>query len=84
MFSCGMGVGVVHFAFFTRAMRFTLARLEMHLWTPLPPLRPEICAISGVGTISWFLLPCSTLKLLVSCQSSSRSLDAVGVLDVLP
>jgi hypothetical protein len=39
----------------------------MHLWTPLPPRRPEICAIKGVGTTSWFLLPISTCG--APCQS---------------
>ena len=42
----------VHEAFCTRPMRLALARVEMHLWTPLPPRRPESVAIKGVGTIS--------------------------------
>ncbi len=54
------GGWTVHEAFFTLAMRLALARVEMHLWTPLPPRRPESRVIRGVGTTSWFLLPCST------------------------
>ena len=50
----------LHLAFGTRAMRLTLARLEMLLWTALLPRRQDIWAISGVGTTSWFLLPVST------------------------
>ena len=41
-------------------MRFALASVEMLLWTPLPPRRPDSCDIKGVGTTSWFLLPIST------------------------
>ena len=55
MAKCGL-----HFAFFILAMRLAFASVEMHLWTPLPPRRPESWAIKGVGTISWFLLPIST------------------------
>lgn len=42
----------LHLAFGTRAMRLTLARLEMLLWTALLPRRQDIWAISGVGTTS--------------------------------
>lgn len=53
------GTGL-HPTFLTRAMRLTLARLEMLLWTALLPRRLDIWAINGVGTTSWFLLPVST------------------------
>ncbi len=55
-----MGGNGVHLAFFMRAMRFAFARVEMLLWTLLPPRRPDSWTIRGVGTISWFLLPIST------------------------
>ena len=32
----------------------------MDLWAPLPDWRWESLMMRGVGTISWFLLPCST------------------------
>lgn len=53
-FDCGQEptMGKTHLAFLTRAMRFTLARVEMHLCAPLPPRRPDSWTISGVGTIS--------------------------------
>ncbi len=67
----------VHFAFWTLAIRFTFARVEMHLWTPLPPRRPEICAIKGVGTTSWFLLPISTCG--APCQLLVWEIPMTGV-----
>ena len=50
----------VHFAFLTRAMRLALASVEMLRWTPLLPRRPDRVMMRGVGTTSWFRLPCST------------------------
>ncbi len=55
-----------HLACCTRAIRFALARVEIDRCAPLPERRFEIWLISGVGTISWFLLPISTCVRLVS------------------
>jgi hypothetical protein len=44
------------------AIRFALAKVEMHRCMFPPDLLPEMEAISGVGTISWFLLPVSTCR----------------------
>ena len=63
------GEKVAHLAFFVRAIRLALARVEMLLCTPLPPRRFESWMIRGVGTTSWFLLPISTYA--VACQPVS-------------
>lgn len=48
-----------HFIPTTLAIRFLFASSPMHLLAP-PLLSPDICAMRGVGTTSWFLLPIST------------------------
>lgn len=59
---------ILHFVFLTFAINSTLARFDMHLCTALPPRRPARCWMRGVGTTSWFLLPCSTCASLSTCQ----------------
>ncbi len=54
-------------------MRPAFARVDIDLWAPLLPVRrPESCAIKGVGTTSWFLLPVSTCGICVSCGGGTR------------
>jgi hypothetical protein len=82
----GMGAGggagarglLVHFAFLSRAMRLFFARLEIDLCTPLPPRRPERVIMSGVGTTSWFLLPCSTWMGILAVVNRRMGIGAYG------
>ncbi len=48
----------IHFAFFTFAIKFAFASIEMDRCNP--PFEPDMEAIRVVGTTSWFLLPVST------------------------
>ena len=55
----------IHFIFLPRAMRLALASVEIDLWTAPLARRPDTCTIKEFGTISWFLLPISTLDKLL-------------------